>query len=597
MVTIPKSIESHNPLRCAALVVGNGDYIDNPKLKNAVADAELIASKFKYLKYDVHLITNSTMDKFEDEFYGIIYSKPKYDVFILYFAGHGLMCQQCDYIVMTDAKRMDEHGGIPAQSKSKEITNLYKSIRNEGIPITIFIIDACRKDYSYGQYSTERGLDDTFTRIGKNINLEYQTFLAFSTSPLAGATDGKGNHSDYTQALADELLKPQAIEKTFKNVRSKLYKGPGSQLPWEHSCLVADFCFNHGQLEQHYNSPYYCTFTSTNSRLLFQYFEDSINELYGDNTTNLTYLSLFVKDIINNGPIPDQFILGRAFCKVLGNAKKDISYLMSKEFILSLFSGDENHFLNGIIYELYFDENDKYRGTTLSENKMIPYISRLCKFKEFKKSVSFITEELGNNAPQCYFLPGRKDPISVYIELNKDIIRTDCNKDIYLIDDIVSINGSIIGIFNNQPYTTSSLREAISNHLGIPQEDFECKFSRYGNNEDIYILTHLEENDIFDIIDTHINSHTLEDIDTCSHHYEYNSLDDFSIEDVSIEDESIRVKGSISINVTLYLDSEEEIDYTKSIAGHYSIIISPDIDKWLLVKFESLSFDCIDALK
>lgn len=73
-------------MRVFALVIGNNDNPDPDKLKNAVADAQAIASVFKRLGYDVAEVYNfmqadvpGIMSKLEAEL-------PKYDASILFYS-------------------------------------------------------------------------------------------------------------------------------------------------------------------------------------------------------------------------------------------------------------------------------------------------------------------------------------------------------------------------------------------------------------------------------------------------------------------------------------------------------------------------------
>lgn len=45
------------------------------------------------------------------------------------------------------------------------------------------------------------------------------------------------------------------IEGLFKQIRKEVYE-TANQLPWEHSCLIEDFCFNYGQNNPSFELPY-----------------------------------------------------------------------------------------------------------------------------------------------------------------------------------------------------------------------------------------------------------------------------------------------------------------------------------------------------
>src|SRR5262249_37444338 len=74
------------------------------------------------------------------------------------------------------------------------------------------------------------------------------TFVAFSTSPGATASDGGGDNSPYAAALLKLIPEPGlAVEQVFKRVRMSVHNATsGVQTPWETSSLTTNFVFVEG---------------------------------------------------------------------------------------------------------------------------------------------------------------------------------------------------------------------------------------------------------------------------------------------------------------------------------------------------------------
>ena len=57
------------------------------------------------------------------------------------------------------------------------------------------------------------------------------------------------------------------------------------------------------------------------------------------------------------------------------------------------------------------------------------------------------------------------------------------------------------------------------------------------------------------------------------------------------EEEYLRAQGTFSIQVVVYLDSEEEIMDDKCIDGEYDMVLYYDNDKWSVVDIDKMKLD------
>lgn len=238
-----------------ALVIGVDHYNDTdnyPELHTAVSDANAVATVLQELKFEVDtaldeddLVTLTYYGDFIDKI-----SKDKYDVAVFYFAGHGKLLNLKDCIVFKEAVDPNIGSGMPAKRSAKEVNEISQNMNAAGNQMNIIIIDACR---------TQRGRGASpASSIESKIIIPFQTFIAYSTSVGTTASDGKaGGHSPFATALLNYIKEEGLpVEQLFKKIRQDMNKGGLTQLSWDYSCLIDEFCFNHGQVGRFYGKPY-----------------------------------------------------------------------------------------------------------------------------------------------------------------------------------------------------------------------------------------------------------------------------------------------------------------------------------------------------
>lgn len=561
-------------LNCAAIVVGINDYLHNRKLKNAVADAEAMADEFRKLKYDVHLLKNATKDQFDDEL--DIVTSGSFDVVVIYFAGHGMIYMKSDYIVFSDAQEMRMHEGTPATRKSREISSLYKEIRSQ-LPnsIVIAIIDACRKDMGdeveYGGDVERGGVTPTVEGLTK---LPYQTFIAFATSPDDTTGDGKGNHSLYTYALLEELgVYNQPIETTFKKVRKKIYKGYDSHLPWEHSCLVDEFCFNHGQLFAHYGSVYFPDGYNYGLR------DDRVVKCNDLATTLLSNLnSPRFADICNSIKelrCTDQFIIGRMIMgRVLMNID-DNNLVLSSRFIDNFNVDNGNHILNGMIYELYFLNSDQERKW-ISNPDIYQNIYSLVNSGKYDDTIKFVNDDILPILGNEHYLPGRNVFAKFNVSMNLNEYATDTGDMVYSLESLryKNQNFDIFAEAGINAMSYAVMRSIMMRHAKSPSMLLSVDAFTGGNSlspTDLIINGEISDVDISDLLMNYFISGIDSSFDELGHHYELGEIEDLYVDRVSLEDNDITVKGEVWVSAVIYYDNEEDVKTDVSLRGDFCI--------------------------
>lgn len=222
-----------------ALVIGNEDYFGTlGELSNPVNDAVLIGATLRRLGFDVEILTDASQREMREavrRFGDRLAVAGKDATGLFYYAGHGVQSQGVNYLIPVasevDAESDLELEAIAADAVLAQMEESYVSTR-------IVILDACRNmPLRRRTRDGSRGLARMDTPNG--------SFLAYSTSPGNTAADGRGIHSPFAEALAEQMLVPdRPIEVTFREVRRKVVEATnGNQVPWDSSSLLETFSF------------------------------------------------------------------------------------------------------------------------------------------------------------------------------------------------------------------------------------------------------------------------------------------------------------------------------------------------------------------
>jgi hypothetical protein len=210
--------------RGVALVIGNTAYsID--KLKNAVADAQDVATAFKNLGFDVTLKQDVGLTDFNAAIQtfrqGAMADK---GIAVFYFSGHGIQVNGQSYLIPVDL------GGTADLSSLVNLQSVFDALGARSGP-NLIIIDACRVN----PFATPT--NGWLQGLAMPANPPPNSLIAYSTSPGSVAADGNGTHSPYTRALLRYIYIPgQNLSDLFGNVRSDVEANTdNAQVPWENT--------------------------------------------------------------------------------------------------------------------------------------------------------------------------------------------------------------------------------------------------------------------------------------------------------------------------------------------------------------------------
>ena len=450
-----------------AVVIGNNDYFDPDKLANAVADGQAMEEVFVRLGYTTTHFYNfhkteipSIMETIEQEL-------PKYDASIFYYAGHGFQVDGENFLPAVDCQ-ISTAGKYQLRQESLVLTELLDLYRPHSTKTHIIILDACRNR------PANRGGKDSFAPI----NAPQGTLIAFSTSPNSSALDGgAGGHGLYTAALLTYIGRENlTVEALFKKVRRTVAQWSNNrQIPWEHTSLIGNFFFNAGQMVVSPQIPYREDVVKDSEYTETGGIADLINEIrvldYNRQNPAIEKLrGLNAASLDKN----QQFIFGRNLLQSSAWAFSAQSFMSSLTTNLRKYTTGtgENHILNGILFEIYFDSHGEFRQPSIKRNDYFDAVMALRKRDEYAKSFEFIRTLLAPYKENLlYVVPEYDDKLDVDITLRQEKVIDDFGEErIYSLISAISVNGSDITdrVSRRYHYERKGLKETIANVAKAP---------------------------------------------------------------------------------------------------------------------------------
>ena len=196
-----------------------------------------MATSLEAVGFDVRLVTDADIAamRTEIEGFGKRLRRAGGDaVGLFYYAGHGVESRGTNYLIPVGAEIESavefEIDAVPA----RWVLSFMEAAGNR---LNLVILDACRNN----PFGTGRGAPQGLA----SMDAPSGSLIAYSAAPGQTATDGTGDNSPYTAALAARLAEPGLkVEDVFKRVRVAVEEATrGEQTPWENSSLRGDFYF------------------------------------------------------------------------------------------------------------------------------------------------------------------------------------------------------------------------------------------------------------------------------------------------------------------------------------------------------------------
>ncbi len=212
-----------------ALVLGNSNYANVPKLPNPQRDAISVGQMLRDAGFDtVDVIVNASNLEFKRAIRKFELAVNQADIAVIYYAGHGLEIGGKNFLIPIDAKLASD---LDADDEAITLDRLVASADGAS-KLRIIILDACRdnpfpslmrRDRRNGQGSVSSGL-------GKTEPTSTDTLIAYAAKAGSTAEDGDGQHSPFTLALLKSLTVPGLdIRLAFGRVRDEVMRLTGSR--------------------------------------------------------------------------------------------------------------------------------------------------------------------------------------------------------------------------------------------------------------------------------------------------------------------------------------------------------------------------------
>jgi len=208
--------------RRVALVIGNSQYRDVERLRNAGNDARAIAASFRRLgfaeveeRYEVDLAAlGAALKSFSDRVVSA-------DWAVIYYAGHGIEMGGSTYIIPVDAKLLrDTHLAFEALPLERMLASVEYARK-----LRLVILDACRNNPFLPKMDRTASVGRSIGRGLGRIEPDGGVLVAYAAKHGSTAEDGAEAHSPYAEALLAYLEEPGIeIKKLFGKVRDRVFE-------------------------------------------------------------------------------------------------------------------------------------------------------------------------------------------------------------------------------------------------------------------------------------------------------------------------------------------------------------------------------------
>ena len=238
----PKAPVSH-AVR-VALVIGDSNYMNLPRLVNPEHDARAIADLLKKMGFDAQLVLNASEEQLRRAVRKFAGETTRADIALVFYAGHGAQVNGENYILPVDIDIPRTESDI--QLTGLKVDDLVNSIRSR---TKVVFLDACRdnqalfKNLVKGRGTYPKGLAPAMTSNLNPTTPGGGVFIAYATDAGSVAQDGEGKHSPFTQALLKNLAKPISIDDMFSLVtREVSLVTKNTQRPFKYASLENIVC-------------------------------------------------------------------------------------------------------------------------------------------------------------------------------------------------------------------------------------------------------------------------------------------------------------------------------------------------------------------
>jgi len=234
-----------------ALVIGNNDYRNVPKLQKAVNDARTMGDTLRQLGFTVMVAENQTRQAFSESLLAFDKALEPGDTAFFFYAGHGFEIAGQNFLLPTDVPAAGEGQEELVRDASVLADRIIERLQNTGVRTAILVFDACRNNPF--ERSGTRALAGG-GGLAPMTQLPEGVFSVFSAGPRQTALDRLSNNDDnpnsvFTRTFSKELLQPgenmvQVAQHTRRLVSEMAETVSHKQIPVYFDQMVDDVFLN-----------------------------------------------------------------------------------------------------------------------------------------------------------------------------------------------------------------------------------------------------------------------------------------------------------------------------------------------------------------
>jgi Caspase domain len=234
-----------------ALVIGNNDYKNVPKLQKAVNDARTMGDTLKQLGFTVMVAENQNRQAFSQSLLAFDKAVEKGDTAFFFYAGHGFEIAGQNFLLPTDVPAATEGQEELVRDASILADRVIERLQKKGARTAILVFDACRNNpfERSGTRAVAGG-----GGLAPMTQLPEGVFSIFSAGPRQTALDRLSNDDDnpnsvFTRTFAKELTQPgvnlvQVAQRTRRLVSEMAETVRHKQIPVYFDQMVDDVFLN-----------------------------------------------------------------------------------------------------------------------------------------------------------------------------------------------------------------------------------------------------------------------------------------------------------------------------------------------------------------
>ncbi|MGL4558279.1 MAG: caspase family protein, partial [Afipia sp.] len=230
-----------------ALVIGNNDYRNVPRLQKAVNDARTMSDALKQLGFNVLFAENQTRQAFSETMLAFDKIVQPGDTAFFFFAGHGFEINGQNYLLPTDIAAVTQGQEELIRDGAFAAERVISRLQARGARTSIFVFDACRNNPFEATGTRALGGSGGLAPISPPEGV----FVIFSAGAKQTALDRLNDNdpnpnSVFTRSFVRELAQPglnlvQIAKRTQSDVRQMTAAASRMQTPAYYDQIVGDY--------------------------------------------------------------------------------------------------------------------------------------------------------------------------------------------------------------------------------------------------------------------------------------------------------------------------------------------------------------------